>query len=239
VLPRDVFARRPAVAALAAALLLCVASDAEAHTARAARRARCMTHRSHRSTCHRARPARPAAHPAAHPAAAAPAVVAPVVPAECPDADLFPNAQDLERIAAATMCLVNQQRQAAGEVALAEDGRLDAAAAGHTEDMLAEGYFAHDSPAGQTPVDRLFAVGYLVRGVGYAVGENLAIGIGTSTTPQQTVLAWMSSPEHRANILNPVYRQTGVGVLSGAPGIDPSAGAATYTQEFGAILTQP
>jgi uncharacterized protein YkwD len=48
----------------------------------------------------------------------------------------------------------------------------------------------------------------------------------------------MASPGHRANILNPEFRSTGVGVSPQAPA--PLAGGqagATYTQDFGVIFT--
>jgi len=44
----------------------------------------------------------------------------------------------------------------------------------------------------------------------------------------------MHSPEHRANILNPGFREVGVGVVPGVPA--PAAGGlagATYTADFG------
>jgi uncharacterized protein YkwD len=47
----------------------------------------------------------------------------------------------------------------------------------------------------------------------------------------------MASAEHRANILNRRFRDTGIGVVPGAPGsLAEDRGAATYTQDFGAIL---
>lgn len=32
-------------------------------------------------------------------------------------------------------------------------------------------------------------------------------------TPEEVVTAWMNSPGHRANILNPDFKQLGVGVV--------------------------
>ena len=39
--------------------------------------------------------------------------------------------------------------------------------------------------------------------------------------------AWMNSPEHRANILNPTYTEIGVAIAMDA------AGRLFFTQEFG------
>jgi uncharacterized protein YkwD len=47
----------------------------------------------------------------------------------------------------------------------------------------------------------------------------------------------MHSPGHRANILDPRYRDTGIGVSSHAPAslVHGQAGA-IYTQDFGVII---
>ena len=44
-----------------------------------------------------------------------------------------------------------------------------------------------------------------------AAGENLA---GRMKTPERAVQAWMDSPGHRKNIMNPRYSQIGVGYVS-------------------------
>jgi hypothetical protein len=46
--------------------------------------------------------------------------------------------------------------------------------------------------------------------------------------------AWMNSPGHRDNILNPHYREVGVGVAIGNPARSDGSGA-TYATEFGAV----
>jgi uncharacterized protein YkwD len=162
-------------------------------------------------------------------------ITPPVVPAVCPDQNLVPTPDNLARAEQATMCLVNQRRQAAGDVALAENAKLDEAAASHNDDMVARDYFAHDGPAGDTLVSRLLDVGYTTLDAVFTVGENLAMASGTSTTPQGVVSAWMNSAEHRANILNAAYRETGVAVAATAPVLFGllGQGTATYTQEFG------
>jgi hypothetical protein len=44
----------------------------------------------------------------------------------------------------------------------------------------------------------------------------------------------MNSPGHRENILNPAYREIGIGIAVGNPARDDGAGA-TYATEFGVI----
>lgn len=80
---------------------------------------------------------------------------------------------------------------------------LEAAAQKKAEDMIAKGYFAHQSPDGRQPWDWIKAEGYKYV---YA-GENLAINFSDSIDVYQ---AWMNSPGHRANILNPNYTEIGV-----------------------------
>jgi hypothetical protein len=46
----------------------------------------------------------------------------------------------------------------------------------------------------------------------------------------------MNSPGHRANVLNPRYREVGLGVVLGNPAGAEGTGA-TYASEFGAVLT--
>jgi Cysteine-rich secretory protein family len=66
------------------------------------------------------------------------------------------------------------------------------------------------------------------------LGENLAWGTGALATPGSIMQAWMNSPGHRENVLNPDYREVGVGVVAGNPAAADGLGA-TYATEFGVI----
>jgi len=158
----------------------------------------------------------------------------------CTDADLIPNEEDVARVRTATLCLINRERVDDGEAPLALDAQLEQAAQGHSDEMVAAGYFEHVGPHGDRPVDRMRAAGYLNGSeVGYEVAEDIAWGTLWLATPRSIVAAWMASPGHRANILDPGFRSTGVGVSPHAPVslADGQAGA-TYTQDFGAIFTR-
>jgi uncharacterized protein YkwD len=96
--------------------------------------------------------------------------------------------------------------------------------------MILRGYFSHDSPEGQTFVDRLRAAGYIGR-CAWSAGETLAWGTGTQSSPRSRVQAWMHSPPHRAVLLSRSYREAGVAVLRGSP-VDRTLGS-TYAAEFG------
>ena len=103
--------------------------------------------------------------------------------------------------------LVNQERAAAGLKPLAADPELTEVARRHSADMFARGYFAHDTPEGRTPFDRMRAAN--VRFI--TAGENLAL----APTVQVAHNGLMNSPGHRANILRPEFGRLGIGIMDG------------------------
>jgi len=143
----------------------------------------------------------------------------------------------VELLRGAVLCLINQQRAEHGMQPLAPSPRLESAAEGHCGELIADDYFAHVSPSGETPVDRVRATGYIPGPhSGYVIGENLAWGTYSLATPQAIVAAWVASPGHLANILESQYTETGIGVTPAVPSsLGGGAQGATYAQEFGAI----
>lgn len=115
--------------------------------------------------------------------------------------------------------LTNAERAKNGCGALTVDSRLQAAAQGHSDDMVARNFFDHTDPSGRSPGDRITAAGY--RWSTY--GENIAYG---QRTPAAVMSAWMNSSGHRANILNCKFRNIGVGVTL-------KSGTPYWTQNFG------
>jgi uncharacterized protein YkwD len=156
----------------------------------------------------------------------------------CANAGLTPTTHDLKLIKAATLCLVNRERAAHGERPLRANLRLGRAAQAHARSMAVYDYFEHVSPSGLTPLARMRAVGYISSShVGYEVGENIAWATLSLATPRAIVAAWMRSPGHRANILDPRYRETGVGVSPHPPAsLAHGQPGALYTQDFGVII---
>jgi len=151
--------------------------------------------------------------------------------ADCPDADLTPAAGNLGRIRKAILCLHNQIRADHHLPTLHSNKRLRRAALGHSRDMVNRGYFEHTTPAGVTMVDRILRAHYVRANQGWSLGENLAWGTGSYSTPRGAVDAWMDSPGHRDNILRRDYREVGIGVVIGVP--DDNGAGATYTLDFG------
>jgi len=139
----------------------------------------------------------------------------------------------LRRAQSATLCLVNRERRARGLGGLTRSKALEEASRQYARTMVRQRFFAHVSPGGGTLNQRVRQQSsYLDRARRYFVGENLAWGAGSRATPRQTVAAWMGSPGHRANILNPRFRHLGVGLSTGAPR-QTSSRAATYVTYFG------
>lgn len=127
--------------------------------------------------------------------------------------------------ASTTLCLVNYERAAHGLARLRLNSALTAAASGHSRDMAARHYFAHETLGGGSFPSRLLAAHYMRPNAAWSVGENLAWGTGVLSTPAATVASWMRSPAHRRNVLNGSFREIGVGVVTGAKVI--------YTADFG------
>lgn len=149
----------------------------------------------------------------------------------CASAD-GPTAQaSAKTLAGAALCLVNQERTSHGLRPLRANRRLTSAALAHANDMVARGYFSHDSAVGGSFVDRIRKAGYVPPRAFPSLGEDLAWGSGALGTPRQIVNSWMASPGHRANILCPKFREAGMGVAFG----DPGAGmdGVTYALDFG------
>jgi uncharacterized protein YkwD len=150
----------------------------------------------------------------------------------------MPEPGNLPLVRAAVLCLINRERAQNGESPLALNPELEQAAEGHSRELVSANYFAHVSPSGKTPVDRIRETGYIPGpSVGYVIGENLAWGTYGLATPAAIVSAWIASPGHLANILESQYSETGVGIATQVPAsLANGAPGATYAQEFGVII---
>jgi|GEM_PF-754851 len=154
-------------------------------------------------------------------------LVAGAAQAGCGDVDLVPDDATVDRVAAAATCLVNAERARAGLPALAVDPRLLDSAAAHTRSMVRGRFFAHQGPAEPELGARGASAGYTA-----GMGENIGYGVGALSNATAMVDAWMNSPPHRANILDPRYRGIGMIVAANSP-TGPLAPGATYTTNFG------
>ena len=174
----------------------------------------------------------------AQPATSAAATIAAVLATPCQDTDLAPTSEDVARVRASVLCLINRVRAEHSLQPLIVSPQLEDAAEGHGAELVADDYFAHVSPSGETPVDRIKATGYIPNAtVGYVIGENLAWGTYSLSTPQAIVDAWVASPGHLANILESRYTETGIGVTPAVPeSLGEGNPGGTYAEEFGVIV---
>ncbi|MFG3009695.1 CAP domain-containing protein [Streptomyces cinerochromogenes] len=120
-------------------------------------------------------------------------------------------------VAAEILQLVNAERAKAGCQALTINPALTKAAQAHSEDMASHQNMSHTGSDGSNPGDRITAAGYTWS----SYGENVAYGYSTA---EQVMAGWMTSPGHRANILNCGFKEIGVGLAQ--PG-------SYWTQDFG------
>jgi Ca2+-binding RTX toxin-like protein len=113
------------------------------------------------------------------------------------------------------------------------------AARGHSEWMLATDTFSHIGADGSTPAQRMAAAGYEFTG-NWAAGENIAIRYGSGTAISTGIALALHdqlflSPAHRANLLDPRWREAGIGL---AEGDYEGLAAADVTENFARSGTQ-
>jgi uncharacterized protein YkwD len=116
----------------------------------------------------------------------------------------FKERPDLE---ARMLDLVNEERRKVGLQPLQADTALRKVALAHSEDMFERGYFAHLTPEGKDPFDRMrdAHIRFILAGENLALAQTLPIAHE----------GLMNSPGHRANILRPGFGRVGIGILDG------------------------
>ena len=129
---------------------------------------------------------------------------------------------------------LNLIRTGHGLVPLRLSPALTASAAQHSQEMGADGYFEHTSADG-TAFWKRIAQWYGSAGYDYwSVGENL-LWSSPDVDAVKALQLWMHSPEHRANILSPRWREIGVSAvhLSSAGGTYQGLPVTIITTDFG------
>lgn len=115
-----------------------------------------------------------------------------------------PAIEDQAALAAEVVRLVNIERAKHGAGPLVLNPLLNRSAQFHADYMAESDCFEHLCPGEQE-------LGMRVREAGYdwrMVAENIAAG---QEDAAEVVAGWMKSPGHRRNILNPGYREIGIG----------------------------
>ena len=103
------------------------------------------------------------------------------------------------------LALINEERVKAGVPPLSSDWALAAAAQVEAQALSEAGNLSHLAPDGASLVARVERAGY---GSWSVLAENVAAG---PASPEEVLAAWLASPTHWENLLNPEYAQAGVG----------------------------
>ena len=117
------------------------------------------------------------------------------------------------------LALVNNERAKAGLGALTWGQTCEGAARIRATEIVS--VYSHTRPDGSE-----WVTACPIPSTGGYAGENLAAGSGV-VSPPTVVTAWMNSPEHKANILNPNYKKLAVGFV-----FDPNTTYKTFWSQF-------
>ncbi|MFT3746157.1 MAG: CAP domain-containing protein [Pyrinomonadaceae bacterium] len=105
--------------------------------------------------------------------------------------------------------LVNEERKKLGIQPLIWNEKAASAARSHSDDMAGSGYLSHSDLFGGKPDDRVAKAGL---NDWRRLGENIAWVSGHADPLTRVVECWMNSPGHRENMLNPKFRESGLGM---------------------------
>jgi uncharacterized protein YkwD len=145
-------------------------------------------------------PSQPTPAAASQPAQAAPAA---------PQAGALPP--EIAEWPAQILTMMNEKRTSQGLHALTWSHEIAAAAQAHADDCQRRGWGSHVGSDGAVTRTRLARAGYQARWS----GENWA----NAKNPQNAFAMWWNEPPsadpHRSNIMNPMYREAGIGIVSG------------------------
>jgi uncharacterized protein YkwD len=106
---------------------------------------------------------------------------------------------------------LNRERAAQGLPALHWDAALAAAAREHASRMAQRNVLSHQLPGEPQVQDRATKAGARFT----TIAENIAVAPNSATIHS----AWMQSPHHRENILDPELNGVGIGVVKGNDGL--------------------
>ena len=140
----------------------------------------------------------------------------------------------VQSLDAAVLVRLNSIRAAHGLVPLKLNAALTSAAAVHSTEMLADGYFAHHSVGGSPFWERLARYTRGAAADSWSVGENL-LWSSPDVDAANALALWMASPEHERNILTARWRDVGIAAIhaGAAPGTYAGRPVTVITIDFG------
>jgi uncharacterized protein YkwD len=100
--------------------------------------------------------------------------------------------------------------------------------------MVQDGYFGHESADGSPFWKRIQSFYRSSPGRLWSVGENLVFSSPTIDA-RLALKLWLGSPEHRKNLMNPLWREIGVSAVhaTSAPGAYQGMDVTVVTTDFG------
>jgi uncharacterized protein YkwD len=150
--------------------------------------------------------------------------------AACANAGAQPMEVPLRKVRRAMTCLINRERDQRDRGRLDTKRKLKRAAQRHTEVMDEQNCFEHRCEGERGFTRRVRRTGYLRGAEEWAIAENL----GYESTPREMLSRFIHKRFSRRNMLNPKFRDIGVGVAWGVPVPDKNEDKfATYTVVFG------
>jgi uncharacterized protein YkwD len=155
--------------------------------------------------------------------------------ASCPDMDLVPAPDNLDRVENALLCVINHERAVARLVPLKRAQKLDRSAVFHTVTMVRKHFFAHEVAGHPSLLARVRGYGYFAGARDGIYAENVGAGPSSNGTARALMEAWMQSPDHRANLMHAPFRDVGIAAVLAPP--DPvffaNFSSTVYTTDFG------
>jgi uncharacterized protein YkwD len=149
-----------------------------------------------------------------------------------------PNQTDLGDPAAvqeqAMRCMTNFARHHDGLGRFGNAAALDHSASRKTDDIIRCDSFSHYA-CGRDFTYWMQRSGYLASRC-WRAGENIAWGTAAEATVRSIFVAWLHSPEHRANLLGH-YTQIGIALSVGT--LEGHRAAHVWTQDFGSHCGAP
>lgn len=134
----------------------------------------------------------------------------------------------------AMRCMTNFARRHDGLGQFGNAAALDRSATRKTDDIIRCDSFSHYA-CGRDFTYWMQRSGYLAARC-WRAGENIAWGVDGAGTVRSIFVAWLHSPEHRANILG---RFSQIGIALSVGGLEGHRSAHVWTQDFGSHCGAP
>ncbi len=149
--------------------------------------------------------------------------------AGCPDAGLPAADSTTQALKTAVRCRINEERTSRGIAKVSIDSRLGKASQRHVKTMVKTRCLAHRCPGEDDLETRIRRAGYLDGAQSWRYAEDTGCGLSADAM----VASWMATQFHRINLLEPRYKDLGIGVSRHRVKGRCKKGYATFAVVFG------